>query len=152
MEYYARENPNIVFVHEPYEHNEIPRVLESIEAYQNSKEYYLRKRRNELIEKLSLQKNVVKPQLTDRQVKIFFGVSCTIVYLLCLWLPFSPPSWNRMNFHESVMFSICLTTFFTFIFGVMWKTRNTVEHSKYDATLEQELAEIEQQLAELEKP
>lgn len=39
MEYYAQDNPNIEFVHEPYETNRIPFVLEQINAYLNSEEF-----------------------------------------------------------------------------------------------------------------
>jgi len=152
LQYYSEENPNIIFVHEPYGRDEISRVLEFIDAYRNSREYYLKKRQKLLEKKLCLQRSIRKPLITDKQAKFFLGVLCAIVYFFCLGLPFVPSSsLNKMSFYDSVIFSACVVTFFTLFVGWAWKTRNTFEHPKYDATLRQELADIEQKLADIEK-
>lgn len=40
MEIYAKQNPNIEFIHEPYNTNKIGKVLANLEAYRNSDEFH----------------------------------------------------------------------------------------------------------------
>jgi len=82
MRFYAEQNPNIEFVHEPYYSDKMNEVLESLNAYRNSGEYKVFKRREHL--KQLKEKKHEKRDSTIKLVSLFLGVFCFIFLFLSL--------------------------------------------------------------------
>lgn len=163
MQYFAREKPNVKFLHESYGENKIPQVLESLASYRNSAEYkkiqklreYRQKILREYKQKMILSKQkmmqskIRKPKISDSQLKFVFGILTAIlasIYMLVLISGTNKP----IMLPTLGVVPLCLAVWVLLLL-VIWKKRNTLEHTKYDWKLERELKTLEEKLGKIDE-
>lgn len=84
MSFYAESEQKVEFIHEPYGYDEIPKMLESLEAYRKTQEYKDFLAMKELTRQQKERR--IEEANTLRQISLILGVLGFLTLVICLCL------------------------------------------------------------------